>query len=129
MKPIPDKAEVALEYPDKLYIGSFESSSHYEVHWDETGVAVALHQAGGGDTHKTVRIHFRFGLMAEILAELASSAGKMPEPADAKEHLLSAAKSFYRAVEALADDRAAAPSKDGEALSAEDAVSLLHVLE
>lgn len=27
MKPIPDKAEVALEYPDKLYIGSFERSS------------------------------------------------------------------------------------------------------
>ena len=23
-KPIPDKAEVALEYPDKLYIGTFE---------------------------------------------------------------------------------------------------------
>ena len=23
-KPIPDKAEVAVEYPDKLYIGTFE---------------------------------------------------------------------------------------------------------
>jgi hypothetical protein len=26
-KPIPDKAEVALELPDKLYIGTFERSS------------------------------------------------------------------------------------------------------
>ena len=25
-KPISDKAEVALEYPDKLYIGTFERS-------------------------------------------------------------------------------------------------------
>src|SRR6266496_1658353 len=29
-KPIPDKAEVALEYPDKLYIGTFERSSRFE---------------------------------------------------------------------------------------------------
>ena len=27
-KPIPDKAEIALEYPDKLYIGTFERSSN-----------------------------------------------------------------------------------------------------
>ena len=26
-KPIPDKAEIALEYPDKLYVGTFERSS------------------------------------------------------------------------------------------------------
>ena len=26
-KPVTDKAEVALEYPDKLYVGTFERSS------------------------------------------------------------------------------------------------------
>ena len=31
-KPIPDKAEVALEYPDKLYIGTFERSSRFDAH-------------------------------------------------------------------------------------------------
>jgi len=30
-KPIPDKAEIALEYPDKLYVGTFERSSRFEV--------------------------------------------------------------------------------------------------
>ena len=24
-KPIPDKAEIALEYPDKLYVGTFRT--------------------------------------------------------------------------------------------------------
>ena len=28
-KPIPDKAEIALEYPDKLYVGTFERSSRF----------------------------------------------------------------------------------------------------
>ena len=28
-KPITDKAEVALEYPDKLYVGTFERSSRF----------------------------------------------------------------------------------------------------
>jgi hypothetical protein len=31
-KPIPDKAEVAIEYPDKLYIGTFERSSRFDAH-------------------------------------------------------------------------------------------------
>jgi hypothetical protein len=36
-KPIPDKAEVALEYPDKFYIGTFERSSRFDAHLDENG--------------------------------------------------------------------------------------------
>ncbi len=31
-KPIPDKAEVALEYPDKLYIGTFERTARFDAH-------------------------------------------------------------------------------------------------
>src|SRR3974390_2263509 len=33
-KPIADKAEITLEYPDKLYIGTFGSSSRFEAHID-----------------------------------------------------------------------------------------------
>ena len=39
-KPITDKAEVALEYPDKLYVGTFERSSRFEAHLDPTGIAL-----------------------------------------------------------------------------------------
>ena len=46
-KPIPDKAEVALELPDKLYIGTFERSSRFDAHLDQTGVSLTLHRTGG----------------------------------------------------------------------------------
>ena len=41
-KPIPDKAEVALEFPDKVYIGTFERTSRFGVHFDERGVSPHL---------------------------------------------------------------------------------------
>ncbi|MGY4510070.1 hypothetical protein ACVIN2_003524 [Bradyrhizobium sp. USDA 3650] len=31
-KPVPDKAEIALEYPDKFYVGTFGHSSRFEAH-------------------------------------------------------------------------------------------------
>jgi len=48
-KPIPDKAEVALEYPDKLYIGTFERTSRFDAHLDETGISLSLHRTGAAD--------------------------------------------------------------------------------
>jgi hypothetical protein len=51
-KPIPDKAEVALEYPDKLYIGTFERTSRFDAHLDETGISLSLHRMGAADVRK-----------------------------------------------------------------------------
>ena len=48
-KPIADKAEVALEYPDKLYVGTFERSSRFEAHLDPTGIALVLERPGADD--------------------------------------------------------------------------------
>ena len=39
-KPIPDKAEVVLEYPDKFYCGTFERSSRFDAHVDATGISL-----------------------------------------------------------------------------------------
>jgi hypothetical protein len=52
-KPIPDKAEVALEYPDKLYIGTFERTSRFDAHLDETGISLSLHRMGAADVRKS----------------------------------------------------------------------------
>ena len=57
-KPIPDKAEVALEYPDKLYIGTFEQSARFDAHLDETGISLSLHRTGADDVRKSIRMHF-----------------------------------------------------------------------
>jgi hypothetical protein len=78
-KPIPDKAEIALEYPDKLYVGTFERSSRFEAHLDAAGFALILERPGDEDVRKSIHLHINFGLSASILRELASSVGDIPK--------------------------------------------------
>jgi hypothetical protein len=78
-KPIPDKAEIALEYPDKLYVGTFERSSRFEAHLDAAGFALILERSGDEDVRKSIHLHINFGLLASILEELASSVGDIPK--------------------------------------------------
>jgi hypothetical protein len=78
-KPIPDKAEIALEYPDKLYVGTFERSARFEAHLDPTGIALTLERPGAEDVRKAIHMHINFGLFADILRELASTVGRIPK--------------------------------------------------
>ena len=102
-KPIPDKAEVALEYPDKLYIGTFERSSRFDAHLDETGISLSLQRTGEIEVRKSIHMHFHYALFAEILQDLAKTVSKMP-PADAEHRnvLREGAKALYRALGASA---------------------------
>lgn len=77
-KPVPDKAEVALEYPDKFYVGTFEHSSRFEARLDGSGVALVLQHPGAPDERKSVHLHINFGLLAGILRELAGSVAAIP---------------------------------------------------
>jgi hypothetical protein len=78
-KPIPDKAEIALEYPDKLYVGTFERSSRFEAHLDPTGIALVFERPGADDVHKSVHLHIHFGLFADILKDLAATVARIPK--------------------------------------------------
>jgi hypothetical protein len=78
-KPISDKAEVALEYPDKFYAGTFERTSRFEAHLDPTGFALVLDKPGDGDARKSIHMHINFGLFADILRELAATVGRIPK--------------------------------------------------
>jgi len=120
-KPIPDKAEVALEYPDKFYIGTFEQSARFEAHMDEAGVFLLLERQGEAAVRKSVHMHIHFALFADILRDLAKTVSALP--ADDKVHreaLRDAAKALH---EALADP------DDVAGMTAEDEVLLLHTLE
>ena len=105
-KPIPDKAEVALEYPDKLYIGTFERTARFDAHLDENGISLSLHRMGEADTRKSVHMHFHYALFAEILHDLAKTVSSVP-PADAahREALRDGAEALYRALNAPARTR------------------------
>ncbi|GGI30066.1 hypothetical protein [Bradyrhizobium guangdongense] len=90
-KPVPDKAEIALEYPDKFYVGTFEHSSRFEAHLDGNGVALVLERPGTEDVRKSVHLHINFGLLAGILRELAGSVAAIPKDDIAHRELLASA--------------------------------------
>jgi hypothetical protein len=77
-KPLPDKAELALEYPDKLYIGTFDRSSRFDAHLDTTGLSLTLERGGDADARKSVHLHLNYGLLAEILSDVAASVARIP---------------------------------------------------
>jgi truncated hemoglobin YjbI len=99
-KPIPDKAEVAIEYPDKLYIGTFEHSSRFDAHLDEAGISLVLEKKGDPSTQKSVHLHLHYGLFAEILRDLARTVQALP--VDDKEHRASLAEAAAAFSAALA---------------------------
>ena len=99
-KPITDKAEVALEYPDKLYVGTFESSSRFEARLDATGIALILEKPGADDVHKSIHMHIHFGLFADILRDLASTVARIPkQDAVHREQLAQAVAQLHAALE------------------------------
>jgi hypothetical protein len=100
-QPIPDKAEVALEYPDKLYIGTFERTARFDAHLDKAGISLTLERTGDIEARRSIRMHLHYGLFAEILGQLAKTVVAMPD--DDTEHrnaLRNAAKGLYLALAA-----------------------------
>ncbi len=127
-KPVPDKAEVAIEYPDKLYIGTFERTARFDAHLDEVGISLSLHREGPADTRKSVRMHFHYALFAEILRDLAKTVAAMPPADDAhRDALRDAAKALYLALRTEAQK-----NKDKDDISnmtPDQEVRLLHIME
>jgi hypothetical protein len=120
-KPMPDKAEVALEYPDKFYIGTFERSSRFDAHLDQNGISLSLYRSGDAKLRKSIRMHFHYALFAEILQELARTVTALP-PTDLqhRDALRESAKALYRALDSGADPAEMTPDEE---------VLLLHVME
>jgi hypothetical protein len=100
-KPISDKAEVALEYPDKFYSGTFERSSRFEASLDATGVLLVLERPGSEDVRKSVHIHIHYGLLADILQELSSQVSKIPAGEIHSDQLHHAASALNRALQVV----------------------------
>lgn len=139
-KPIPDKAEVALEYPDKLYIGTFERTARFDAHFDENGVSLVLRREGDGATRKSVHMHFHHALFAEILSDLARSVSAIPsDDAAHREALSDGALALYRSFDISPANRSSAKAEipgdrrdntDGVGnMTPAEEVLLLHVME
>jgi len=81
MKPVADKAEVAIDFPDKAYMGAFGRDSGFEVRADADEVLVKLLRSG--EQRREVSIHLHYYLLADILAEMARALGEGPVMDDA----------------------------------------------
>ena len=142
-RPIPDKAEVALEFPDKLYIGTFERSARFDAHLGQTGVSLTLHRTGDADVRKSVHMHFHYGLFADIMSDLANTVASIPpDDADHRDALRTAADALYRALEPRGHAGGSEPKskdksskqrdeskEDPSALTPDEEVLLLHIME
>jgi hypothetical protein len=130
MRPIPDKAEIVLEYPDKFYSGTFEHSSRFDAHFDEHGIALTFLREGGGGERKSVRMHIRHALFAEILNELAKTVSTIPPTDTGRQEVLAGAAAALAAALRPAQ-QARLPTGDDESghMTPDEEVSLLHILE
>jgi hypothetical protein len=75
-RPIVDGAEVSIDFPDKVYIGSFVRDAGFDATADAEGVH--LHLVRGGEDRRVARLHLHYYLLADILAELATALQAQP---------------------------------------------------
>jgi|SRR5438445_600538 len=107
-RPIPDKAEVALEYPDKFYVGTFDRTSRFDAHLDATGLSLVLERPGEENVRKSIHMHLNYDLFAQILQDLAATAAAMsPDDMTHRAALKKAAQALVRALDAKRRDRSA----------------------
>jgi hypothetical protein len=102
-RPMPDKAEVALEYPDKFYVGTFDRTSRFDAHLDATGVSLTLDRPGDESVRKSIHMHLNYDLFAQILNDVAATAAAM-DPDDMA-HRATLARSAQALARALAPKR------------------------
>jgi hypothetical protein len=97
MKPVLDKAEVSIDFPDKAYMGSFGRHSGFEVRAD--GEEVLLKLAHSGGERREFAMHVHYFLLADILAGVAEDLAAAP-PLDEthREPLHEAAKALAAAL-------------------------------
>jgi len=70
-RPIVDQAEVAIEFPDKFYHGSFGRSSRFDVKMENDGIAISLERTG--DEKRRVEFHIHFHLLEDMLGAIAET--------------------------------------------------------
>ena len=80
MHSITDKAEVAIDFPDKFYLGNFGRDSKFEARTDADEIFIQLVRFEG--EKRAVQIHLHHFLFAAILEDLACSLAEH-EPIDA----------------------------------------------
>lgn len=96
-RPIVDRAEIAIDFPDKSYLGSFTRHSAFEATADATGVRLRLLRSGPEKREADVHLHYH--LFADVLDEIAAAI-EQGHPVD-EAHRAPLLRSARRLAEAL----------------------------
>lgn len=70
-RPIADRAEIAIDFPDKSYLGSFTRHSAFEASADAAGVRLRLLRSG--PEKREADLHLHYYLFADALEEIAAA--------------------------------------------------------
>jgi hypothetical protein len=95
-KPVSDRAEVSIDFPDKFYHGTFSRESRYDVSADSDGVHI--HLTRGGEQKRHVGFHLHYMLLADILNAAAESMASATMQPYERQHLLEAAEKLNQAL-------------------------------
>jgi hypothetical protein len=112
---IPVKAEVALEYPDKFYVGTFDRTSRFDAHLDSTGLSLVLERPGEENVRKSIHMHLNYDLFAQILKDVAATVAAMdPEDMAHRAAVAQGAQALVQALNAKRQRRTAEkPNRKG----------------
>jgi hypothetical protein len=98
LHPIADKAEVSVDFPDKAYLGNFGRHCQFDAYADADNAVIRLVRPG--EDRREAVVHLHYGLLAEILCELARSlASRDPLDEQHRSELSEAAKRLALSLE------------------------------
>jgi predicted ATPase len=121
MKPVPDKAEVAVDLVGKNYGGTFDQTARFPAHLDKDGISLRLHRhdppAAAAAEYACISVANSLRRSCATCEQYAQTAGRR---GGAHDHLRDAAEALYRAL-------AANPGDDLSNLKPQDEVLLLHI--
>lgn len=98
-EPIPDRAEVSMDFPEKAYYGSFTRHSTFDVSADREGAHIFLEHRGG--EMRRFGFHVHHHLLADLIEALGKSIAACEDlDAEVRRELVSAGKSFAAVLKA-----------------------------
>lgn len=97
MKPIPDRAEVSLDFPDKAYMGAFGQGAKFEAHARADQVMLKL--VRDGEEKRVVELHLHLALVAEMLDDLGREFESIDLDEAHRERMAAAARRLADALE------------------------------
>jgi hypothetical protein len=118
--PLSGKAEIVLDYPDKVLIGTFGQADQCHARFDANDVLLTLQRSDDSGACRFMGLKLEPQVLADILSELAASVSSTAAPKANRAVLREAADALARALASV---------ESTEELTPDEEVLLLHVLE